>query len=353
MTSTPIPAIPELAALGQKVLVTGGGGFLGKAIVKMLRGIGLRVRSFSRGAYPDLDALGVEVFRGDLGSAEAVAKAAEGCGLVFHVAARPGAWGPYEEYYQANVTGTENVLAACRKHGIKRLVYTSSPSVVFNGKDMENVTESAPYPDHYEAHYPKTKSIAEKMVLAANSPELATCALRPHLIWGPEDNHLVPRLVKAAREGRLKIVGDNRNKVDTVYVDNAAEAHLLAATKLVYGGPPAGKAYFITNEEPRPCFDIVNLILKAAGIPPVTASISARTAYAVGAVMEFGYKLFRLSGEPPMTRWVATELATAHWFDITAAKTDFGYKPRITLDEGFSRLEAWFKSTGNYGPTAR
>lgn len=353
MTQAAIPAIPELAALGQKVLVTGGGGFLGKAIVKMLRGIGLQVRSFARGSYPDLDALGVEVFRGDLGSAESVAKAAEGCGLVFHVAAKPGIWGNYEEYHRANVTGTENVLAACKKHGIRKLVYTSSPSVIFNGMDMEGANESVPYPDHYETHYPKTKAIAEKMVLAANSPELATCALRPHLIWGPEDNHLTPRLVQAAREGRLKMVGDNRNKVDTVYVDNAAEAHLQAAAKLNYGAPPAGKAYFITNDEPRLCWDIVNQIIKAAGAPPVTSSISARTAYVIGAVMEFAYSLLGLSGEPRMTRFLANELSTAHWFDISAAKKDFGFKPRISLDEGLARLEAWYKATNTYGPNPK
>ncbi len=174
-----------------KALVTGGGGFLGKAIVERLLARGDHVQSFSRGDYPELRALGVQVQQGDLDDPEAVRRAAEGCDIVFHVAAKPGIWGPYQEYYRTNVVGTENVLAACRSHNIARLVYTSTPSVVFNGKDQEGVDESAPYPEHYHAHYPHTKPIAERLVLQANDSRLATVALRPHLIWGPGDHHLV------------------------------------------------------------------------------------------------------------------------------------------------------------------
>ncbi len=186
-----------------KALVTGGGGFLGKAIVKLLLARGDQVRSFSRNTYPALAELGVEQQSGEIGDAAAVVRAVEGCDIVFHVAAKAGVWGPYEEFYRANVLGTRNVIEACRQHGIRRLVYTSSPSVVFDGTDMEGVDESVPYPEHFEAFYPQTKAEAEQLVLQANDDTLATVALRPHLIWGPEDNHLVPRILERGARGRL------------------------------------------------------------------------------------------------------------------------------------------------------
>jgi nucleoside-diphosphate-sugar epimerase len=326
-----------------KVLVTGGGGFLGGAIVRMLVERGDAVRSFSRGAYPQLAALGVEQCRGDLDDREAVASAAEGCALIFHVAAKAGIWGDYRDFYQANVVGTENVLAACRRHGIQRLVYTSSPSVVFDGRDMEGGDETLPYPPRFEAHYPATKARAEQLVLAANSIELAVTALRPHLIWGPGDNHLVPRLIARARAGRLRRIGMRPNLVDTVYVDNAARAHLLAADRLFPGSAVAGKSYFISNGEPLPLWEMVNRILAAADLPPVTRSIPPQLAVVLGGLCEGVWNLFRLGGEPPMTRFVAHELASAHWFDISAAHRDFGYAPEVSIDEGLVRLRQWLQ----------
>ena len=324
-----------------RALVTGGGGFLGGAIVRLLVERGNTVRSFSRREYPELARLGVEQFQGDLTDQEAVIQAAAGCDIVFHVAAKAGIWGSYAEYHRANVTGTENVLTACRHHSIGRLVYTGSPSVVFDGLDVEGGDESLPYPTRYEAYYPQTKALAEQRVLAANSPALATVSLRPHLIWGPGDNHLVPRIVAKARAGKLRRIGNSPCLVDTVYVDNAAHAHLLAADRLVFGGALAGKAYFITNGEPIPLWEMVNRILAAAGLPPVTRSVPPKVAYAAGAVCEGLWSLLRLSGEPPMTRFVARELATAHWFDIAAARRDLGYAPQISIDEGLKRLKVW------------
>lgn len=325
------------------VLVTGGGGFLGRAIVQRLRERGDRVRSLARNLYPELEALGVEQLRGDLADAATVTEAAAGCELVFHVAAKAGVWGDYQDYYRANVVGTANVIAACRAHGIDRLVYTSSPSVVFDGKDMEGVDESVPYPAHFEAHYPRTKAEAEQLVLAANGPMLATTALRPHLIWGPGDNHLVPRILDRGRRGRLRRIGNRPNLVDTLYIDNAADAHLQAADALAVGSPVAGKAYFLAQGEPKPVWEVVDRILAAGGLPPITRVISPRVAYAAGWLLEKTYSLLRLSGEPPMTRFVARELSTAHWFDLSAARRDFGYHPRISFDEGMQRLAAWLK----------
>jgi len=330
-----------------KALVTGGGGFLGKAIVTMLRERGDEVRSFSRNKHPGLEELGVEHFRGELNDAEAVTKAASGCNVVFHVAAKAGVWGPFKAFHQANVVGTQNVIGACRAHGIRRLVYTSSPSVVFDGSDMEGVDESAPYPDHYEAFYPQTKAEAEQRVLEANDEELATLALRPHLIWGPGDNHLVPRILERGRKGALRRLGHRECLVDTIYIDNAAKAHIQAADRLDIGSRVSGKAYFLSQGEPLPIWEVVNRILDAGGIAPVTRTISPQLAYRIGSLLEKVYTLLRLKGEPPMTRFVARELSTAHWFDLSAARQDFGYQPTVSFDEGIDRLRAWLKD-GRY-----
>ena len=327
-----------------KVLVTGGGGFLGGAIVRMLVARGDEVLSFSRGEYPALAALGVTQVRGSVSDREAVRAAAKGCELVFHVAAKAGIWGSYHDYHQANVVGTRNVVDACRSNGINRLVYTSSPSVVFDGCDIKGGDESLPYPTRYESHYPATKALAEQLVLTANSPELATTSLRPHLIWGPGDNHLLPRIVAKGRAGKLRRIGEGTNLVDTVYVENAAAAHLLVADRLFPGSPVAGRSYFISNGEPVPLWEMVNRILAAADAAPVTRTISPKVAYTIGCICEALWGAFRLAGEPPMTRFVAHELATAHWFDIGAARRDFGYNPDISIEEGLLRLQQWLQN---------
>jgi nucleoside-diphosphate-sugar epimerase len=280
----------------------------------------------------------------DLTDKAAVIKAAEGCDIIFHVAAKAGIWGSYDAFHQSNVTGTENVLDACRVHGITKLVYTSSPSVVFDGTDVEGGDESLPYPERFEAHYPQTKALAEQLVLAANSPRLATVALRPHLIWGPGDNHLVPRIIAKGKSGSLRRIGTRACLVDTVYVDNAARAHLQAAERLASDSLIAGKAYFISNGEPAPLWEMVNRILAAGDVAPVTKTISPGAAYCIGSIGEKLWKWFRLSGEPPMTRFVAKELSTAHWFNIDAASRDFGYQAEVTIDEGMQRLKIWLQT---------
>jgi len=322
-----------------KALVTGGGGFLGGAIVRRLLERGDCVRTLCRSARFGTERTGVEALRGDVADAEAVGKAVQGMDVVFHTAAKAGVWGPAEDYRQANVVGTRNVVDACREHGVRRLVFTSSPSVVFDGRDMEGIDESAPYPADYKAEYPKTKAEAERLVLAANGPDLATLALRPHLIWGPGDNHLVPRIVSRAREGKLLRLSGPPKKVDSTFIDNAADAHLLAADRLAPGAPPAGKAYFISNGEPLPVWELVDRILGAAGLPPLRRSVSPRLAYAAGWAFELAYAFFDLSGEPRMTRFVAEELSTSHWFDLSAAKRDLGYQPKVSTEEGLRRLK--------------
>jgi len=327
-----------------RALVTGGGGFLGGAIVRRLRDRGDTVRSFSRQRYTALDELGVEQMQGDIADADAVDRAIPGCDVVFHVAAKAGVWGPAREYHLANVVGTENVIAACRKHGVGRLVFTSSPSVVATGHDIEGGDESLPYPRRYLADYPRTKAAAERLVLAANGPDLATVSLRPHLIWGPGDNHLIPRLIGRARAGRLRQIGEGTNRADVTYVDNAAAAHLLAADRLSPGSPIAGKAYFISDGAPVQVWPFINRILALAGLPPVTRRVPLAVAYAAGAVLEATYKLLGRSEQPPMTRFVAVQLATSHWFDISAARRELGYEPVVSTGEGLKRLAQWLAS---------
>ncbi len=324
------------------ILVTGGGGFLGQALCRGLVERGHMVSSFNRGHYPPLDALGVRQLRGDLADRDAVVAAAKGCEAIFHNAAKAGAWGSRDSYHRANVLGTDNVLAACRAHGIDRLVYTSTPSVTHRATHpvAGGTADEVPYGEHVKAPYASTKILAEKAVLAANGATLATVALRPRLIWGPGDAQLLPRLAQRARAGRLRLVGDGSNLIDTTYIDNAAQAHFDAFDHLAPGAACAGRAYFISNGEPRPAREIVNALLAAAGAPPVTKTLPFGVAYAIGAACEAAWTLLPLAGEPPLTRFLAEQLATTHWYDMAPATRDFGYVPRVTIAEGLARLAA-------------
>ncbi|WP_295359620.1 2-alkyl-3-oxoalkanoate reductase [Arenimonas sp.] len=329
-----------------KILVTGGGGFLGQGICKALLAEGHEVTSFQRSHSPALEAMGVRQLRGDLADAQAVHAAFAGHEAVFHNAAKAGAWGSYQSYFDANVTGTRNVLAAMRAHGIGRLVYTSTPSVTHSGRTpVEGGNEAnTPYGHGFKAPYPTTKRVAELEVLAANDASLSTVALRPRLIWGPGDTQLLPRLAERAKAGRLRYVGGGHNRMDTTYIDNAAQGHLDAFKALAPGAACAGKAYFISNGEPREVRRIVNDMLVAAGVPPVDKSIPYGVAYAAGAVLEVAWRALRLQGEPPMTRFLAEQLSTPHWYDISAAARDFGYVPRVSMDEGLARLAQWWSA---------
>jgi nucleoside-diphosphate-sugar epimerase len=320
-------------------LVTGGGGFLGGGIANALHTSNHVVRSFSRQRYKSLDAKGIEQMTGDLADADAVDRACAGMDVVFHVAAKAGVWGPHRDYYRANVIGTRNVIHACRRHGIDKLVFTSSPSVVHTGEDLDGVNESAPMPHYFEASYPATKAQAEKDVLAANDESLATVALRPHLIWGPGDNHLFPRLVSRVRQGKFRLIGAGQKLVDVTFIDNAVHAHLLAAERLHVGSTIAGKAYFISDGEPVPMARFINQLLDVAGLPPVQKRISKPTAQAIAWLLELAARAFNLN-EPRLTRFLVSQFSTAHWFDISAARRDLGYAPVVTIQEGLKRMAA-------------
>lgn len=321
-----------------KALVTGGGGFLGLYLVEQLLARGDDVRVFCRGHYDALETLGVETVRGDIRDADAVKSACVDRDTIFHAAAVPGVWGPEKLYRSINTTGTENVIAGCRHHNVRRLVYTSSPSVIYDGCAHENADESLPYPDSYLCHYPASKAAAERAVLAANDNALATCALRPHLIWGPRDNHLIPRLIQRAQSGRLRRVGDGTNLISMSYVENTAAAHLMAADRLDVGTVVAGKAYFINEPDAVNLWEWIDQLLALGDLPPIRKSISASAAWRIGRVMESVWTLLRLPGEPPMTRFVAQQLSSSHYYNTARARRDFDFSPMVVFEEAMRRL---------------
>jgi nucleoside-diphosphate-sugar epimerase len=320
-----------------RALVTGGGGFLGEALVRALVARGDQVRVLARGDYPHLRALGVEALRGDLCDAPTVNAACREMEVVFHTAAKAGGWGPKREFEATNVAGTAHVIDGCEQHGCV-LVYTSSPSVVHVHRDVEGENESLPYPASYTADYPRTKAIAERAVRAA---KVASISLRPHLIWGPGDHHLLPRLLARSRAGRLRQVGTRDVKTDTVYVDNCVHAHLLAAQALCSGRSTGNPVYFVSDDAPVGVWTMANRMLAAAGAPPVGPPVPAWLASAVGATLEGVHRVLGLQQEPFMTRFAASELSHAQWFDLTAIKRDLGYAPLVSIDEGLARLAAW------------
>ena len=285
----------------------------------------------------------MEQVQGDLRDAGAVAAACQGIDLVQHVGGIAGIWGSWKEFHGINVLGTGHVLEGCRAHGVRQLVFTSSPSVTFDGRSQEGIDESAPYARRWLCHYPRSKAMAEKMVLDASGDELLTCALRPHLIWGPHDNHLLPRLIRRASSGRLRQIGSGENVIDMVYVENAAHAQLQAAERLQVASPVAGNAYWITQGEQVNCWDWINRLLDCAGLPAVKKSIPAGLAWSIGCCLETTYRVLSLPGEPGMTRFLDRQLSTSHYFNGERARNDLGYLPRVSTDQGLERLRLFLR----------
>ena len=361
-----LPCAPDgsCSLANSRTLVTGGTGFLGRRLVERLLAAGRSVSILGRTPAPDLEKRGVRFIRASLDDTPAVQAACAGITTIFHTAAKVGVWGRYDDFFRINVLGTRALLAGAREHGVTHFIHTSTPSVVYNGGALSGADESLPLTTACPSPYPLTKALAEREVLAAHRPSLRTVALRPHLIWGVGDPHLVPRVLDRARAGRLRIVGDGQNQVDMVHVENAVDAHLLAEHALtqchllgdtfwgeIFSGKSertsamspqsvGGRAYFITNGEPVYLWAWINELLVALGEPPVTKKISLRTASALGALAETAWRMFPLRGEPPMTRFIAAELAKDHWFDLTAARRDLGYAPRISMAAGTAELVA-------------
>lgn len=354
LTTSPKKAHPRSSTIEsidfRRALVTGGGGFLGLALVRRLIDLGVRVKSFSRSHYAALEYAGADQVSGDLADFDAVAEAVSENEIVFHVAALAGSWGPWKQYFATNIQGTRNILDACLEHGVGHLVYTSTPSVVFTGSDMENVDETVPYARHFEAHYPRSKAVAERAVLEANGDALRTVALRPHLIWGPGDTNLTPRIVSRADAGRLRRIGRDDCLIAPTYIDDAVAAHIAAAQALVhapgYESAPCGQAYFVTSGETLSAWTMIDRLLEAAGREPLRKRVPPWLALAVGAGMELTYTLLGRDDEPPLTRWVVRELASSHWFDLSRSRRDLGYVPTASIDDGMAKLASSLAGAG-------
>ncbi len=326
-----------------KILVTGGAGFIGQRIVRGLLERDHEIHVLGRSTRPRGD--NVHFHAIDIAKETIPAKVGERVDAIFHLAAKAGVWGSAASYRSANVLATRRILEACHEHGVRFLVHTSSPSVVFTGEPFRGEGETLPYGRNWLCHYARTKAIAEQEVLAANGKgNLKTIALRPHLVWGPGDPHLIPKAISKAKAGKLRIVGNGGNRMDLTYVDNAAHAHLLALDALTSGGHPGGKAYFISQGEPTALWPWLNDLLDRLGEPPVTRKISLRTAYWTGFLLECIWHLLRFAGDPPMTRFVAVQLAKDHWFDDTAARNELGYEPIVSMEDGLRATVDWLKS---------
>lgn len=315
------------------VLVTGGTGFLGQHLASMLLERGHRVRLMGRNmtAAKTLLERGAVPVVADLRERDAVAAACEGIEVVYHAGALSAPWGRRADFFEINVGGTEAVLAGCLKHGVRRVVYVSSPSVVFDGGDQQLLREDAPYPQRFASVYSLTKKVGEDRVRAASQQGLETVIARPKAIFGPGDTSLLPRLIDAARRGRLPQIGDGRNLVDLTYVENVSHALVLAATS-----PQANnKTYTITNDEHVPLWEVIRVVLQRLHLSTNLREVPLPVALAAASLMEATARV--TAREPLLTRYSAAILARTQTYDISAAKRDLGYAPIVALDEGIER----------------
>lgn len=329
----------------QLILVTGGSGFLGRHIVRALQAENWSVRIFGQREHPELDADGVEVHCGDIRDAAAVRTACQGVAGVIHTAGIAGVGPDKKPYFDTNVLGTRNLLQACRDQGVSRLVYTSSPSVVSAWGNILDGDESLPYPRRFPAAYPRSKAIAEQDVIGAASDTLGTCALRPHLIWGPGDCHLIPHIVDLASRHRLVRIGNGTNRVSLTHVRNAANAHLLAIQALTPASPLNGRVYFIADSAPVVLWDWINELLTALDLPPVRRALPLPAAQLIGGALDAVRRLASGFDGPNLSRFLAIQLGTSHCFQTKRAEQDFGYTPIVNNDDGKQELIQCLKTT--------
>lgn len=326
-----------------RVLVTGATSLIGTGVARALAARGDQVVCFQRRPARALaDVAGVEQRLGDIRTANEVAEAAAGCDAVIHLAAKVGVVGDWEEYRSINVDGTANALAAASSAGAARVVHVSSPSVAHGGEPIVGAGAESPVLGRSRAWYPESKALAEQLALGAATGAMGVVAVRPHLVWGPGDTQLVGRIVERAAAGRLALVGGGRALVDTTYVDNAVDALVAALDAVGPGAACSGRAYVIANGEPRTIRELVAGICAAAGVPFAPRDVPLAVGRVAGSVVERAWPLLRRDDEPPLTRFLAEQLGTAHWFDPRPARDDLGWTPAVTIDEGLRRLATSF-----------
>jgi len=321
-----------------RVLVTGGTSLLARRTAEALVARGDDAVLLQRSASPT----DIEQVLGDVRDADLVLRAVDGCDAVIHAAAKVGVVGAWEDYRSINVDGTANVVAAARQHGVSRVVHVSTPSVAHAGHSLVGAPASPAVTGRTDAHYAESKAIAERLALGAASDALPLVAVRPHLVWGPGDTQLVGRIVERARTGRLALVGGGTALIDTTYIDNAASALVAALDAAVPGAACIGRAYVIANGEPRPIRELIEGILHAAGVQVTPRNVPLRAATLAGSVVERLWPLRHPDVEPPLTRFLAEQLGTAHWFDPRPARDDLAWTPTVTIDQGLEHLTAWF-----------
>jgi nucleoside-diphosphate-sugar epimerase len=324
-----------------KVLVTGATGFLGGALARRLHRMGWDVTAHGRNArkIDQLENEGLRVLQTDLKDKSAITAACKDQEIVFHCAAFPSPWGNFEAFYQANVIGTRNVIHGCVEHQVKRLVYVSTPSIYFDYKSRINVKETDALPEPV-SNYSATKTLAEQEVDEAFAKGLPTITIRPRALFGPGDTVIFPRLIPRLKSGRLPILGDGENKVDLTYIENVVDALLLCAES------PAntlGKKYNISNGEPVKIWELIERICAELNLPKPKRKISYSTANTAASVLELIYTLIPTHPEPPLTRISVSMLANSTTLDISAAKNELGYQPKISVDEGFDKFMHWWK----------
>ena len=279
----------------------------------------------------------------DICNTDAVALAAKGCDAIIHGAARVGVVGSQKEFYDTNVLGTENILRAAEQQSISRLVFVSTPSVAHTGASLVGAPAGQAEIGRSRSYYAESKAIAERTVLNARNSQLAVVAIRPHLVWGPGDTQLVGRIVERAKSGRLAVVGTGNALVDSTYIDNAISAHIAALDALHIGSACDGKAYVVSNGEPRTVNELMRSMCESAGVPFEPRHLSLTLGIRLGSLVERLWPLMQ-SSEPPITRFIAEQLGTAHWFDQRVVHNDLKWAPSVTLDEGFKQLTQWFAS---------
>ena len=319
-----------------RVLVTGATSLVGSAVVNLLQDRGDSVTVLQRRS----SGLDVTEHLGDIANRTAVTAAMTGVDAVVHVAGRAAATGEWALFEDTNVLGTRNVIDAARDAGVTRFVHVSSPSVAHSGQSLVGAPAGPADPEHARGHYARSKAQAELIALGANSASMSVVAIRPHLIWGPGDTQLVGRIVDRARSGRLAIVGSGASLIDTIYIDNAAEALVAALDRAPELG---GRAFVVTNGQPRPVREVLDRIVMAAGVERPRIKVPYRVAHTGGLVVDRVWEHRKIESDPPMTSFLAEQLGTAHWFDQRETRRALKWRPKVTMEEGFRRLAASFQ----------